>query len=483
MNKAKQLALGLMFGLPPGHSIVKDLLQDPDTVALAEIAVIDKKDFFSAEVKGKSFFEYPEIWENMDSTVEKLRAQGLDIKGKDFTNVVVGTKTPLSIAYDLDVLNRLFTPVIWKGQLNEMQDAWYSLDSWSSKKDKCDFIHVQTLVAEGEGRTFRTGQLKKMGIEYSDVRSAISSGDYEKLNRKFAEHGEHLRREDIFVLDKSGDHTLDTNTAWSHFPQLVDELARHGERLEVSDFQFKRAKRDSILQDAQDCNGLDHLFNPRLWRGRTEDVVKLYGMLSETNKAKVQIDAVLDELANYDYGSKFDCEKITDHSNLVEPLNAHDGETPNYRPIRPLALKTVWDNIACIQQSLHNQGQAITLEDLRQKSGQREETCLVYAARSGNFDKVMEILHENGERLTVDELTARDKDGKSIIDHLIKSDQLKQILQPRDWIGRGAELSTLWQAIPETSRDKINFQQLVGTMNTMALRERFAGRMPSPSGP
>ena len=42
MNKEKQLALGTLFGLPPGHSLMKDLLADPDIVALAEVAVIDK---------------------------------------------------------------------------------------------------------------------------------------------------------------------------------------------------------------------------------------------------------------------------------------------------------------------------------------------------------------------------------------------------------------------------------------------------------
>lgn len=480
MQKAKQLALGLLFGLPPTHSIVKDLLADPDVVALAEIAVIDKKDFFSAEVKGKSFFEYSEVWEHMDNAVEKLRERGVNIQGKDFMQSIVGTKTALSIAFDQDVLKHIFTPVIWKGQLEAMQDAWYSLDHWSSKKDKVDFFNVQTLVAEGMGRTFRQGQLKKMGIEFGEVREAINSGNYDKLNKKLAEHGEHFRREDVFTLDKSGDHTLDTTTAWNHFGQLWDQLAKNGERLEVEDFLFKRAKRDSILQDAQECNGLTELFNPRLWKGRTEDVVRLYGMLTESNRAKVQIDSVLDELANYDYGNKFDCEKVTDHSNLTYPVNAQDEGKPNYKPIRPLALKTVWERIACVQNSLRQNGQSITLEDLRQKSGLREETCLTYAARSGNFDKVVEVLRESGDKLTAEELTAKDKDGKTIIDHLIKNNQLMQILQPRDWLGRGPELAKVWQAIPESARDKINFQQLVGTLNTMGLRERFGHRMPSP---
>lgn len=480
MQKAKQLALGLLFNLPPTHPIVKDLLGDPDIVALAEIAVIDKKDFFNAAVRGKSFFEYPEVWEGMDGAVAKLREKGVDIQGKDFTQIISGSKTPASIALEQDVLKYLFTPVIWKGQLDAMQDAWYAIDHWNSKKDKVDFMKVQTQVAEDMGKTFRQGQLKKMGIEFGDVRDAVRTGKYDEINRKLAAHGDHFRREDVFILDKGGDHTLDNNTAWTHFGQLCDELAKHGERLEVEDFQFRRAKRDSILQDAQECNGLGELFNARLWKGRTDDMVKLYGMLTESSRAKVPIDTILDELADYDYGSKFDCEKVTDHSNLTYPVNAQDEGKPNYHPVRPLALKSVWNRIACVQESLRKVGQSVTLEDLKQKSGLRDETCLMHAARNGNFDKVVEVLRASGDKLTAAELTAKDKDGKTIIDHLIKNNQLGQILQPRDWLGRGQELANVWQAIPESARDKINFQELVGTLNTMGLREKFSHRMPSP---
>ena len=95
----------------------------------------------------------------------------------------------------------------------------------------------------------------------------------------------------------------------------------------------------------------------------------------------------------------------------------------------------------------------------------------------------MDIVRETGGRLTVEELTAKDQDGKSIVDYLVKNNQLSYLLQPRDWLGRGPELAQLWPAIPEHARDKINFQQLIGGLNTLALRDRFANRLPVPGMP
>jgi hypothetical protein len=484
MNKAKQLVLGTMFGLPSGHSIVKDLLADPDVVALAEVAVLTREDFFTAENNGKSFFEYPEIWEKMDEVVAALREKGLDIKGSDFTANIPGstTKTPLSMANDLDVLGKIFTPVIWKGQHKPMIDAWYSLESWSPKKNKVDWYKVQEETAATEGKISRAAQLKKMGLEYDDIRTAIHKGNYEKINKRMAEHGDHLRKDDVFVLDKSGDHTLDVNDGWTHFGKLWDELAKHGERLEVEDFLFHCAKRDSILKDAEDLgDGLKELFKPRLWYGRTADVVKLYGMLSsDSARAKVPIDSILDDLANHEYGQQLDCGKITELKHLTDPVNASESGKPNFHPIRPLALKAVWNQIACIQKSLVEHGQPVTLDHLRERSGLRDETCLIHAARYGSFDKVMDIMRETGGKLTVEELTTKDKDGKNIIVYLVQNNQVDQILQPRDWLGRGPELARLWPQIPEKSRDKINFQELIGTLNTLALRERFSTRLPAP---
>src|SRR5262249_54951173 len=124
MEKAKQLVLGQLFQLPNDHPVVKDLLADPDTVALAQIAVIDKDEFFAAtDAEGKSLFDYREVWDHMDEAVTALRAKGIDIKGADFTRTVSGTKSPLTLADDNGVLAKVFTPVIWRAQYNEMLGA------------------------------------------------------------------------------------------------------------------------------------------------------------------------------------------------------------------------------------------------------------------------------------------------------------------------------------------------------------------------
>lgn len=482
MEKAKQLVLGQLFQLPADHPVMKDLLADPEVVALAQIAIIDKDDFFAAaDAEGKSFFEYIDVWTHMDEAVTALRAKGLDIKGSDFTKTVAGAKSPVALADDRDVLAKLFTPVIWQGEYNAMLGAWFGLGFSNTRKDKLDFIAIQEQVAATEGKTCRPAQLKKMGIDPGDLRSAVTSGDYAKVREKLAEHGDHFRREDVFTLDKWGDHTLDTNSGWKHLGEMWDELAKNGERLEIEDFQFGVPGRDTILKDAQDSeDNLKELFKPRLWYGRLDDVVRLHGMLSDSSKGKIKIDEVVEELISHDYAVRVEKGQIAGHSDIVEPINAADSAKPGFHAIRPLGLKEVWNKIARVQDLLQAKGEAITLDDLRQRSGKSDETCLLHAARYGNFDRVMGIARAGGEQLRVDELIEKDASGKSVVDYLVEQDKLNLLLEPSDWVGRGQDLAKLWQAIPEKSRDKINFQQLIGTLNTTALRERFAARLPAP---
>ncbi|HTK84762.1 MAG TPA: hypothetical protein VL625_06710 [Patescibacteria group bacterium] len=482
MEKAKQLALGQLLKLPDDHPIMKDLLTDPDTVALAQIAVIDKDDFFAAvDAEGKSFFDYVDTWAHMDEAITALREKGLDIKGSDFTVTVTGTKSPVALADDRDVLANLFTPVIWQGQYNAMLGAWFGLGYSNPRKDKIDFVAVQEKVAATEGKTCRVAQLRDMGIDPGDMRSAVTSGDYAKVREKLAAKGDHFRREDVFLLDKWGDHTLDSSAGWKHFVEMWDELTKNGERLEIEDFLFGVPGRDTILKDAQDdSDGLKQMFTPRLWYGRADDVIKLHGMLSNESKAKVKLDEILEELISHDYAVRVDNGQIAGRADLMEPLNAADRDKPDFHAVRPLGLKEVWDKIARVQDLLQAKGEALTLDDLRQKSGKHDDSCLLHAARYGNFDKVIAIMRAGGGELRVDELIEKDENGKSIVDHLASQDKLGLILEPRDWIGRGQDLAKLWQVIPERARDKINFQELIGTLNTAGLRRHFAARMPAP---
>lgn len=484
MNKAKQLALGILFDLPGDHPIIKDLLADPEIVALAEIAVIDRNDFFSAQANGRSFFDYPEIWEHMDTAVTRLRSKGVDIRGRDFAAKEWSDKSALSYAFDKSLLQKVFTPVIWDKQFDDMRNAWYGLGTTGTQKDKCDFIKVQEEVAASEGRVSRIAQLKKMGLDISDIRKAVSSGDYASVDKVLNSHGEHFGREDVFVLDNWGDHTLDNSSGWKHFVELWDELAKNGERLEVEDFLFHCADRKSLLKYVEsDSDGLKALFTPRLWTGRMDDAIRLYNLLPESARAKVSIDDVVNEIVERDYNARLEQGQVGSRKDIIEPINNADSNKPGFHPVRPLSLKSVWDRIAHVQGLLRQKDESITLDDLRQKSGVNEETCLVFAARYGAFDKVMDIVHASGERLSVDELTQKDKAGKSIVDYLLEHDQLAQILSPDDWLGRGPELARLWQALPEKGRDKMNFQQIIGNLNTISLRQRFSDRLPVPGGP
>ncbi len=86
----------------------------------------------------------------------------------------------------------------------------------------------------------------------------------------------------------------------------------------------------------------------------------------------------------------------------------------------------------------------------------------------------MDIVRETGGELTVAELTAKDQDGKSIIDYLVKNNQLDHLLQPRDWLGRGQTSSrSCGRTFQSTHATRSTSSELIGGLNTLALRDRF----------
>jgi hypothetical protein len=459
------------------HPIVKNLMSDMKEIVpdLIKGPKIESADLFDAIGGRHSFFEHADIWEHLGEIITAIKKNGGKIDGKDFTKVVINTKSPLDFAIEKGTESRIFTPEIWEGQQAEMERAWFRVPR--DKRDADFFMQLRRDIAAAEGRELREDVLDSMGISVQMVRNAIRDGEYESLQKKLAKHNDYLRACDVILLDTYGDHTLDSSASWRNFGKLQAELAAHGEFMTVDDFLMKHHDRKSPLEWALSESALKQIFTVQMWRDRLSDMMTLLEHVPSDRRGSLNIDEVVREIQEESYGKRIPFGPELRKGMLTNVMNDAAGtETP----IRGLGLKKTWDLIAMVRDTLKKNGEAITLEDLRLTSGNRNETVMAAAARFGRFDAVLDILTERGETLSVADLCRKSKNEESILDLLVRQKKLGTILKPELWVDRREEFKVLWSELPDQAQEDIGYQDFISQMNFIALRRRFGGQSPAP---
>jgi hypothetical protein len=201
-------------------------------------------------------------------------------------------------------------------------------------------------------------------------------------------------------------------------------------------------------------------------------MMTLYERLEATDRAKIDINTVLSELKEAEYGDLVRTDTLAD---LTTILNEHERDTEGFFPVHPLGFEKVWKDMANIRATLAAQGESLTLGHLRQPAGRSGDSVLMLAARNGHFDQVMAIAAESRQTLTLDELTTAGPTGKSLLNVLVEKGQVAKVFTPEHWVGRGRELVTLWNAVPADKRADIDFETLSGRVNVLTLRQRALG--------
>jgi len=472
-NKAGQLVIALKCGMDSDHDIIKQSIEDADAFAESFLSStkLEKSDLFGVIGTNDTFFRCDEVWNNLDAVVGFLRQNGVEITGSDFCNTpVLNEKTALDFAAEKRVLDKLFTPTIWKGHLAEMEKAWFAIER--NKRDFSAFKGLRREIADAGGEAVREDEFDRVNITIANLRRAVSDGEYKELNQKLESGGDHLRASDVLVPDEYGDHALDNLTAWNNFDKLLDELDKNDERLEVHHFLHNHHGRKSPLTEALSIEMGHKIFSVRMWRGRPQEMMALYEHVPVGERAKVPINKVLAELEDDLLSGVVKIKQGMKKGELTAALNyvAHDGAQ-----VRGLSLKTVWENIEQVRGFLREGNESLSLEDLRITSGRHEESALLAAARFGKFDQVMDMLQESGEELALADLTARAAGEKNILEILTENQQLDTIVRPELWAHRTKDFHHLWTVLPNSGREQLDYNDLVSRMNVIALRHRFAG--------
>lgn len=482
MNKSKLLIIGMMLGFEKGHDIFEGLDWNSDMASgLLEARTITKEDFFATTAKGKSFFEYKRAWENLRKVFDFVKKNGEQIGLADFKRVIVNNKNAIELAIECKALDEIFIPEIWAGHSREMEDMWFSIDKW--KRPSKNFDELRIGVARLEGRVIREDKLKSIGIPPQDMHTAVKNGNLADMKKKLDASGEHFTLDDVKICDADGDHGLHTSGGWGKFEELYAEWEKHGQVPDAAFFNFRRGTRASIIEAAFTANAEKKVFNAKVFAGRPEELLKLYQGLKEEHRKKVDVRAVLSEIIEKECADQLQIDLNLKLEHLTMPLYHLDGGEKGSIQITGLGLKKCWEQMDLVRDALSTRGEYLSLGHLRESAGLGGETGMFKAARYGHFDKVLEIAAQNGERLEVADLTAKNESGKSVLTVLAETDKVGLLLKPELWVRRVGDLAVLWENLPANvkTEKKPEFLAVQTRANQLSLRELGRGAAPAPS--
>lgn len=482
MNKAQTYLLGMICKLKPDHDLVCDLQYDSDIVqAFATSATkLTREDLFQPAPNGKFIFEYKEIWSGFPKILKILEEAGEPLRPEDLYKPVIDGKTLVRMAESRYALDELFTPSIWKGNMEAMENAWYAFPM--SERNKYDFQRLRSAVAHAEGRTTREEQLEKAGITAEKMRVALRLGDLRDVRAALEKHGDHLRSADLFLRDNSNDTALDSFAAWNNIDVWMPELQKHGEIPAWQDWLASRAGSRTPLAKAIEHGTAWKLFRPEYWQKNPDDMLRLYEHIPPEKRGTIHIHDSLNKIMDMNFGDSVDIGALKTRSSLFAPVAGKEMRGAGGQAVRvmPIMLEKTWKNIDAIRDSLRAGGQDLALCDLRQRAGFVDDTLLHVAVRSGQFGAVLKIAKDNRETITIDDLLAKNARGQCILDDLVQQGKIKDLMDPALWAGRVPEMAAVWNILPTAARKDIDFGAIHSRANILSLREGLKNRQPRP---
>lgn len=111
-------------------------------------------------------------------------------------------------------------------------------------------------------------------------------------------------------------------------------------------------------------------------------------------------------------------------------------------------------------------------------------TGLHLAAKAGHFDVVRDKALAEGIAIKTEDLTRETLAGQSVLLLLAKTDQLKTVFDPALWVGRAAEMRSLYQNhVPATFQSQIDIGTTAAAVDQLGLKQQAARFRLKPKGP
>jgi len=122
---------------------------------------------------------------------------------------------------------------------------------------------------------------------------------------------------------------------------------------------------------------------------------------------------------------------------------------------------TTWNDATWWMHELHERGTPLT-KDMLLRKGADQVSYLEQAARSGAFDKVVEVLARQGQYLQESDLLEADGKANGVLRAAVAWNQHGAAFSPDQWQGRSpSQLQRLGQALPPSAREEVGLYTLM----------------------
>jgi hypothetical protein len=472
-------------------------LQNVLDVLSGSAHTLRKRDFLAPDDDGHCIVDTPGFWKNLDKVLAILEKNGEKFTIDDFIAPLEPKteRTLLGSAREHDGLKKLFSFDVWKGRYDEMERLWYRVPVPARRETFGEqgfySIELKRQFMAFEGKSVPEDSLNAAGISVASLFSSVKErGDYEEIKRKLSEKGDFLRKEYVLLLDESGDTLFGNEMAWKRYEDIVNNLHANGQQFEVADFIRQVGTRPTILMRASQSDGdaLSQIFTPAHWEGRLSDMMDLWSVMKPAWKAgsltPEGFDYAYAEAESLTYGRLVDFSALASKADLTRPLNPDAVASNTERPVLPLGLRAFWHNADAITAQLREKGEGLTTADLRVKTGQMGNSCLMNAVKFGTFDKVIDIAVKSGNPITLDDFLSRDRHGVRLLDILADRRELALAFRPEIWVGRVTEMKKLWEHVRASDRPQDDFiQRAEIAVKQATLRQQTGNRFRLGGGP
>lgn len=118
------------------------------------------------------------------------------------------------------------------------------------------------------------------------------------------------------------------------------------------------------------------------------------------------------------------------------------------------------------------------IEELLKPLDETGKTGLVLAAEAGLFAKVADTLPPGGVARLKHDLIRGDTAGMNVLRALGENDMLDTLFTARNWTGAAAEMTALYDRLPESYRKQVDLESVVSRINVKCVRRIRRGRNP-----
>lgn len=268
-----------------------------------------------------------------------------------------------------------------------------------------------------------------------------SAKNSQNLANEFMESSKFTK--EIFAPSETGVSFFNNAEVWPAMPRIVAALKKSGETIKAYDFLQKRDGGNTLVEYAEKFDAFKYLFAAENWKDNLEEMEKLWFGASERHRR------------NFDFWAQYHEAAKLSNITLRESVIASAGMEVD------AAIEQMLNGHAHIVDSnLKKDGKALSKEDLFLIDS-RGRTLSEDKRLWDQFEKLVQILKNNGDKLSLEDFERTRAGNKSLFESAIQNARVTEIFKPSVWKGRIGDMFSLYYRLHDDKKEAVDIQSLV----------------------